>query len=245
MFILIWALGLYFTVYLSIYVIKKNREVGYTFLSVLLAGYILISNILTPRLTSLNVGVTNLVIVTGSIIWPFTAQLSDMINEVYGKKKTFFAIGFGYAVNLLFVLFVLMANETVAVWDGVKETFWKEYFLPSWRVFIASSVSYIICQFIDVNIFSYLKEKYRADENKSKVLGVIGYSSLRSALSDGVNMVFDAIIFAVIAFLFVLPTDSLLELILGSILFKGIVSIIDTPLFALFRVKIRNIERHE
>lgn len=243
MFILIWCLGLCCSVLISLYVIRKNRSIGYTFLCTLLAGYILISNILVPRLISINIGFTNLVVVTGSILWPFTAQISDMINEVYGKKRTLIAVGFGYSINLLFVLFVLMANETQYIWEVEKETFWKEYFLPSGRIFIASTVSFIFCQYVDINVFSFLKEKYRKVEDNSKVWGVIGYSSTRSAISDAVNMVCDAVLFSLIAFVFVLPSESLIQLILSSIVFKGVVAIIDTPLFALFRIKLKNIER--
>lgn len=243
MVVVFWIAGLLMSVYISLYVIKRNREVGYTILTVILAGYILIANILTPRLTTISVGSVGFVIVTGSIIWPFTAQISDMINEVYGKKRTLIAVGFGYMINLLFVLFVLMANETQYVWEIEKETFWKEYFLPSGRIFIASTVSFIVCQYVDINVFSLLKEKYRKVEDDSKVWGVIGYSSTRSAISDVVNMVCDAVLFSLIAFVFVLPSESLIQLILSSIVFKGVVSIVDTPLFALFRIELKNIER--
>lgn len=245
MFVVFWFIGLLSSVYLSIYMIKNNREIGYTSLCVLLTGYILISNMLTPRLTSITIGFTELTVVTGSIIWPFTAQLSDMINEVYGKKKTVLAVIFGYIVNFLFVLFVLMANETMPIWDEEMETFWKSYFLPSGRVFVASSVSYFICQFIDINVFSYFKEKNRVKEDNSRLGGLIGYSSLRSALSDIVNMICDAVIFSIIAFVFVLSKESIINLIVSSIIFKGFMSIIDTPLFALFRVNIRNIKRQK
>lgn len=89
------------------------------------------------------------------------------------------------------------------------------------------------------------EEKYRKCEERSKKWGLIGLSSLRSALSDVINMICDAVIFSIIAFAFVLPLDSLFALIMSSIIFKGLLSIIDTPLFALFRIKIRNIERQE
>lgn len=245
MFLFIWAIGLLLSVYLSLYVIKKDRELGFTFLCVVMTGYVLISNILTPRLTSINFGFIHLIVVTGSIIWPFTAQISDMINEVYGKKRTVLAAGFAYAVNLLFVLFVVMANETSAVWDENMEGFWKTYFLPSGRVFVASSISYAVCQIIDINVFSYYKEKYRSVEDKSGIRGLIGFGSLRSVLSDVVNMICDAVVFSIIAFAFILPLDSMIDLIISSIIFKVVLSVIDTPLFALFRVKIKNIHRNK
>lgn len=243
MFIFLWLTGLLLSVYISLYVIKKSREIGFTFLCVILTAYVLISNILTPRLTLIDLGFTRLMVVTGSIIWPFTAQISDMINEVYGKKMTILAAVFAYAVNLLFVLFVLMANETSAVWDENMENLWKTYFLPSGRVFLASSISYALCQLIDINVFSYYKEKYREVEDRSKNSRIIGFCSLRSILSDTINMICDAVVFSIIAFAFVLPLDSMLELIVSSIIFKVMLSVIDTPLFALFRIKIKNIYR--
>ena len=245
MAIVFWITGLLMSVYISLYVIKRNREVGYTILTVFLAGYILIANILTPRLTTISLGSVGFVIVTGSIIWPFTAQISDMINEVYGKKKTYYAAGLAYIVNLLFVIFVLMAGETKAVWNTDMETFWRDYFMPSGRVFLASSISYIICQLIDINIFSHYKEKFRMRESQSKLAGLIGLSSIRSVLSDMVNLACDAIIFPILAFAFVLPIDSIIDLIFGSILFKVLLSILDTPLFTLFRVKIKEVERQK
>ena len=129
-----WLVGLILTVCISIFTIKKNREIGYTLLTTLLAGYILISNILTPRLVSFDLGFIELMIVTGSIIWPFTAQLSDMINEIYGKKRTIISAILGYTINLLFVVFILMADATKPVWDISMEEFWESYFLPSGRV---------------------------------------------------------------------------------------------------------------
>ena len=58
-------------------------------------------------------------------------------------------------------------------------------------------------------------------------------------------MICDGLIFAVIAFAFILPLESLYDLIISSILFKAFISIIDTPLFAIFRIKMRKIEREK
>lgn len=244
-FLLYWLIGLTLSVYFSIWIIKKNRDLGYTFLVTLSAGYILIANILTSRLINIDLGVGGLTIVTGSLIWPFTAQLSDMINEVYGKRKTIYAFGFAYLINLLFVLFVLMASKTTPIWTDGEEQFWKAYFMPSARILIASTVSFIICQLIDISFFSFMKEKFRLKEEKSNMEKIAYFGSVRSILSDALNMICDGLIFAVIAFAFVLPLESLYDLIISSILFKACMSIIDTPLFAIFRIKLRKVEREK
>lgn len=118
-----WLVGLVISVCLSVWLIKKERDLGYTFLVTLSAGYIVFSNILTPRMIQIDVGIEQLTIATGSLIWPFTAQLADMINEIYGRKKTVYAFLFGYIINLLFVIFILMASKTVPQWSYEEEVF--------------------------------------------------------------------------------------------------------------------------
>lgn len=242
-FWLYWLIGLTISVYLSVWIIQRNRDLGYTFLVVLSAGYILIANILTPRIINFDIGFTQLTIVTGSIIWPFTAQLSDMVNEIYGRKKTIYAFSFGYLVNLLFVVFVLMANQTTSLWSGDEEHFWKSYFIPSGRILLASTISFIICELVDIYVYSFFKEKFRLKENKATLKEIAYLGSVRSIISDVLNMICDGILFSVIAFLFILPLEELIKLIWSSMLFKVLMSVIDTPLFVLFRIKTRNEKR--
>lgn len=239
-----WLTGLTLSVYVSAWLIKKNRELGYTFLVALSAGYIVFSNILTPRLVHIDLVLGQLTIVTGSLIWPFTAQLADMINEIYGKKKTIYAFAFAYAINLLFVIFILMASQTTPIWSEPEEAFWKAYFLPSGRVLLASTVSFIICNLIDITVFSSLKEKYRYKE-KLGLKSIVSSAGLRSITSDAINMICDGLIFSVIAFIFVIPWEEFYHLIISSILFKMVLSIIDTPLFIVFRLKIKDEAREK
>lgn len=217
-----WIIGLSISVIISSYIIKYNRETGYTFLVVLFAGFILISNILVPRLINFNLGEWALSIVTGSLLWPFTAQLSDMINEIYGKRKTIIAFVFAYIINLLFVLFILMAKNTQPEWSDEMETFWLTYFLPSGRILIASTISFFICQIFDAYIFAYYKERYRVKEDKSKLSFILSMSSWRNMLSDIINMFFDGFIFTIIAFLFVLPMKGIIHIAISSIAIKRV-----------------------
>lgn len=232
---LYWIIGLSLSVVVSSYIIRYDRELGYTFLAVLFAGFILISNILVPRLIKFSIGECDLSIVTGSLLWPFTAQLSDMVNEIYGKRKTIIAFLFGYIINLLFVVFILMAKNTQPIWTDDMETFWLTYFLPSGRVLIASTISFFICQTLDAYVFSYFKERYRTKEDRGHISITLSLSSWRNIVSDVINMLCDGFIFTIIAFIFVLPTDSIFHIALSSIAIKAFMAIIDTPLFAIFK----------
>ena len=138
-----------------------------------------------------------------------------------------------------------MADQATPIWTDEEEIFWQAYFKPSGRILLASTISFIVCTFVDVYIFSYLKEKFRAVEENSGIGQLSCLGAFRSVLSDFLNMLCDGFMFSVIAFAFVLPLDALYQLIVGSVLFKVTMSVIDTPLFILFRIKIRNMKREK
>lgn len=238
-----WAAGLSFSLLISLYLIRRNRDLGLIFLFLVFSGYILSSNILAPRLINLDLGFEKVVIVTGSLLWPFTSQLSDMINEVYGRRKTLYAMAFAYILNLLFLSFVLMATHTTPIWSAGEEQFWLQYFAPTGRIFVASSVSFLVCQSIDIFTYSFLKEKFRRIEENSSAARIAFLGSIRSVLSDVVNMIFDGIVFTVIAFWNTLPPDMLVRVVIGSILAKSALAVFDTPWYILFRLNLKKIKR--
>jgi hypothetical protein len=206
-------------------------------------AYVLSANILVPRLVEWDIGITTLVLTTGSIIWPFTAQLSDMINEIYGKRKAYLAVIMAYVVNLIFITFVYLGSSAQPLWSAENEEFWLNYFQPAPRILIASSAAFLICQFTDVAIFARLKQYFLKWEKSTSIKGIVAFCTIRSIVSDVVNMALDGALFAIFAFLFVLPTDELITLILGSIVAKGLLAIVDTPWFIAFRVGVRDVER--
>lgn len=238
-----WAVGLSISTACGLWVVRKRRDLGLSVLITLFAGYIVSANILAPRIIELNAGFATLMVSTGSLIWPFTGQLSDMINEVYGRRNALRAMVIAYISNFLFLTFVFMALGTQGIWSADKEAAWREYFTPAGRILLASTTSFIICQLLDVTIYAFLKERFRHLEETASVKTIMLLGGFRSVVSDLVNMICDGIIFAVIAFAFVLSTAQLLSLIYGSIITKALIIFIDKPWFILFRLGIRDVRR--
>lgn len=237
-----WAVGLSLSTAVGLWIVRRHREYGLSVLMCLFAVYVVSANILVPRLIELPLG-HGIIIATGSLIWPFTAQISDMINEVYGRRRALIAVAISYIANLLFVTFVLMALNTTPLWEEGRETFWRNYFSPAGRILFASSVSFVICQSLDVLIYSALKERFRSAESQATGRRLVLLTSIRSVSSDLVNMICDGALFAVLAFAFVLEPGALADLILGSILAKALIAVIDTPWLIIFRLGVRNVTR--
>lgn len=223
------------------YVVRNYRDYGLMILAGFLAIYVVSANVLVPRLVQVDLFGLSFILVTGSIIWPFTAQVSDMLNEVYGKRAAFLAAAMAYTANLMFVLFVLMAFQVIPMWDAPQEEFFRSYFGIAWRVLIASMSSYSLANYADITLFAKIKQWARSREQSTG--NILLYSSLRSAGSDGLNMVIDNVIFYTIAFLGTMPFSVLITLIGSSMVAKVILSQIDLPFYWAFRLMTRDVKR--
>ena len=74
-------------------------------------------------------------------------------------------------------------------------------------------------------------------------MDIIKFGTLRSAVSDMVNMVIDNIVFYGIAFLGTMPFPALLQLIGSSMAAKVILSQIDLPFYWMFRWLTKDVKR--
>jgi len=236
-----WVLGLALTTLVGAYMVNNHRKRGLAALSTFLAIYVVGANILVPRLVVFPLFGLSLVLVTGSIIWPYTAQLSDMINEIYGKKSAYVAAALSYFSNLMFVSFVQLGAQFVPIWDAPQEGWWSSYFGVAGRVLLASISSYTAANYCDIRIFSRIK--VWAATREGTLGNLLLYSGLRSALSDGANMIVDNIVFYTIAFIGTMPFSVLLGIIGSSMLVKFVLGQIDVPFYWAFRVLTRNVSR--
>jgi uncharacterized integral membrane protein (TIGR00697 family) len=210
---------------------------------VFLAIYVVGANVLVPRLLTLDFGPVELVLTTGSVVWPFTVQISDMVNEIYGKKKAYLAAALSYLANVMFLSFVFMGLYATPLWDGAHEGFFMEYFSFAPRIAFASFVAYVLENWVNISIFAYLKERFRQNEMAQGVKGIVKFLVLRSATSDAASMVVDALVFTSIAFWGVLENSVLWSLILSSMAAKVILCQIDLPWLLLFRLMVRGVQR--
>lgn len=241
LFWLLWLAGLAVSTILGSFIVRKHRGFGFAIFATMLAIYVVGANVLVPRLIDLKVFGLSFIIVTGAMIWPYTAQMTDMINEVYGRKAAYLAAAVAYVANVMLVMFTQMAFQTPAIGDPGSETWFRTFFGVAGRVMIASICSYTVANFCDITLFSKIKNWARNWEGNA--VSLLVFSSLRSALSDGVNMVIDSAIFYTIAFIGTMPGADLLALIGSSMAAKVIVSQIDLPFYWVFRLMTRNVER--
>ena len=217
---LYWAVSLTIVTLLSGYIVRYHKEYGFAALLAFYTIYLAASQLTATRIVVFDLGFHKFFAPAAVFLYPFIAQAIDMINEVYGRKKAHFAIGIAFATQVLLVIFILLIKKLSPAPFFFHEEAWQEIFSLGIRITIASWVSFLICQNVDAYIFSFLKKKF-----ESRVL-------LRSISSDIVDLTLDSFIFITLAFYGRMP---IIPLLIGQLISKNLIGIIDTPWFLWYK----------
>jgi len=175
------------------------------------AGMVVIANIIAVKPVMFG----PFMVPAAVLIYAATFLMTDVITEVWGKKRAQEAIIGGFVANIFLVIGVYLTIK----WPGAS--FWKNQealvsilgLTP--RIVLASMIAYLISQTHDVLVFHFWKTKTRGK-----------YLWLRNNASTAVSQLIDTVIFIIIAFYGVLPVVSL---IIGQYIVKLIIAACDTP----------------
>jgi queuosine precursor transporter len=217
--ILIW---LFSTLTIATIVCMMGKKHGVEYLIALYASSIVIANITAVKIIDL-FGIT---VPASFIIYSATFLITDTLSEIWGKKQAMKAVWVGFIALVMHVTVVQIAIliEPSSIWAGQKA--FTETLSSGLRLSIASFAAFLTSQTLDVHLFEKLKKK-----TKSKKLW------LRNNASTMVSQSIDAVIFITIAFAGLFPLKSLL---IGTILLKFVVALVDTPFLYLIRAYYKN-----
>ena len=156
----------------------------------------------------------------GILPYPITFLITDLISEIYGKKKANQVVVTGIFASFFSVLIVLIANYTPATdWSPVNDALYTKVFGLSPIAVMASMMAYLFAQFIDIRIFHFWKQK-----TEGKHLGLRNnFSTFSSQFIDTFTVVLLLTLFDVLSW------DVFGSLLLSGFLFKVVVAMIDTP----------------
>jgi len=193
------------------------------------------------------------VIAIGVLPYPITFLCTDLISELYGKKRANWVVWMGLGLNFWVLFFVWLAgvlDPPELLINGLPEITVNDNkaVVPSDYAFyqirkltigatIASMIAYLSAQFVDVRIFHFLKEK-----TGDKKLW------LRNNVSTIISQLIDSIAVILITHFLVdgLPklangdlTHSLVYFILSGYLFKLVIALLDTLPFYYLTKKLK------
>ena len=217
--IFLWIIGVtLFTILGSIYARKYNKPDA---LIGLYVSFIIFSNIVASKVAEFNLGFATFYAPAAVIIFSVTFLITDIVNEKFGRKEThkMILIAFFAQVAVSFFAWLILSLNSAPFWNN-QQSF--EIILGQVpRLIIASWIAFLISENLDAYLFAWFKNK-----TKGK------YLWMRNALSSIPSMAVDSIIFVTIAFY---GTQPILQLIIGLIIIKWLVGIIDIPFMYLNR----------
>ncbi|SDL91000.1 queuosine precursor transporter [Sediminibacillus halophilus] len=185
------------------------------YLNALFTGLLVISNVLGVKLFA----VGDFVLPAAVIVYVITYLITDVIGEVYGKDAARKTVQAGFVTQVLAMLFIFIAIQLPAAPVFAGQIEFETVLGGSFQVMLASLVSYLASQNLDVSIFHSLKEKHGSEK-----------LWLRNNLSTITSQLIDTIIFVTIAFGGTVPVGVLIGMIGSQYLFKVLVALIDTPI---------------
>lgn len=94
----------------------------------------------------------------GIIAYPVTFIVTDLISELYGKRRANQVVLAGFFASIFTTLLVMVAiNATTVGWSPIDSETFNRVFGLTGPAFFASMVAYLTAQLIDVRIFHFWK----------------------------------------------------------------------------------------
>lgn len=198
------------------------------FLTLFYAMVIVLSNWFDPRL----INILGLTTDAGTLVFPLSFLLSDLITEVYGYKHARRTIWCGFLFNLLFIVYGQFVTHMPSPNYPTNNDMFDRLFATNVRVICASCISYIISEPLN----SYAMAKLKISMN-GRYLGVRFLTSTIVASGS------DSFIFGIIAFYKTISSENLLYLILTMWFIKVVLEILGLPISIRLAKKLKKTEQ--
>jgi hypothetical protein len=182
----------------------------------------LISNIASLRIVTL----FGLSIDAGTLIYPLTFTLRDLVHKVAGTTASRIVILVGAAVNLLMAgIFWVIARMSPDMAVG-EQSEWATVLSPSWRIVAASIIAMTIAELLDTEGYRLWLKKFGEKYQYGRVLA-----------SNAISVPIDSALFAFIAFGGALPAAVVISIFWANCWIKYLTSVVTAPLIYIIRPK--------
>ena len=193
-----------------------RSEVSFLILCGIFLVSLVVANLITAKLFVLS----GVVLAAGIIPYPVTFLATDLISEVYGRKRASTLVWVGFGLSL-YVLVLLKLGQVAQPFEGLDVQ--HEYdvmFGGSARAIVASMIAYLVAQLIDVKLFHFWKELTRGK-----------HLWLRNNGSTLISQLVDTVLVVTILFWGKLSGGDIVAIIVAGYVFKLLIALVDTPFF--------------
>ncbi|QHE61935.1 queuosine precursor transporter [Rossellomorea vietnamensis] len=178
-----------------------------------------ISTILANLQVVKTIEIFGLTATLGNAMYGTAFLVTDILNEKYGKKEAQKAVWLGFFTLIVMTIIMQLALLFQPHPDDFAQESLATIFGIIPRIALGSLAAYLVSQFTDVYIFTYLKKRFPTD----------GQFWIRNNGSTMVSQLLDTLVFTSIAFLGEYPMHVWFEIFVTTYLLKWVISLMDTP----------------
>ena len=201
--------------------LKNQAQLIYLVLAALFIASLVTSNLIFQKFFYWEpFGLYRFEISVGILPYPITFLITDILSEIYGKKKANQVVIAGIFASFFSMLIILISDYVPAINNSPvnNETFSTVFGLSPLAV-LASMLAYLFAQFIDIKIFHFWKNL----TNGKHLWLRNNFSTFLSQFIDTFTVLFLLCSFKI------LPWNIFIGLLISGFLFKIIIAALDTP----------------
>lgn len=176
---------------------------------------LIVSNIASVKI----VEVGSIVFDAGTILFPVSYIIGDVIAEVYGYRKMRSLLVKGVALLLLTSVTFWIVGMLPSTADWGMQTQYNDILGVVWRIIFASITAIFVGELMNAYVLAKMKINTKGKNLWGRLIG-----------SSAVGDAFDTVIFSTLAFAGTMPLGTLVQLIISVYLIKMAVEIAISPL---------------
>ncbi len=137
---------------------QRPGERSFLLLVSLFVAALVCCNLIARKFVTVDLGFHTFVVSAGILPYPLTFLVTDVLSEMYGRKRANQVVLTGFAASM-FVLLALAAGEYFSAipTSPVSDDTYRDVFGPAWETILASMLAYLSAQFIDIRMFHFWK----------------------------------------------------------------------------------------
>ncbi len=206
---------------------KKQRQKAdnlYLTLAGLFITALIVCNLIANKFVSVDLGFYTFTLSAGVLPYPITFLITDILSEMYGRKKTSRVVLMGFAALLFTILILWLGKQFAAIESSpVSDSVYNAAFGNSQRVIFASMTAYLVAQLVDVRSFHFWKRL-----TNGKMLW------LRNNASTMLSQLVDTTLVVGVLFYGKESFETMSGFIIDGWLFKALAAFVDTiPIYII------------
>lgn len=174
------------------------------------------------------VNLFGLIIPVGVLPYPATFLATDLISEIYGRKRANYVVFTGFVISVFILLMVTFGYYAPMATVTENPDLYEGIYGYMVRGTAASMAAYLTAQFIDVQLFHFWKKITRGK-----------HLWLRNNFSTMTSQLVDSSAVIILTFWGSMGVVEIIQTIFYSYIFKFFAAALDTPLAYLGRYLIR------